>query len=94
MQLTNEEITAIWDGMPDGQEGFRITWGYQQFARAVIKAHDDKLATLLEEVLAEFSAMTDATERWNAAVETIVGRHPESGIDVARARAVIAKATA
>jgi hypothetical protein len=50
-----------------------------------VDAHDDVLQTLI--------GMTDATERWNTAVEQIIGKHPDSGIDVARARAVIAKAT-
>ena len=51
-----------------------------------VDAHDDVLQALI--------GMTEATERWNAAVEQIIGKQPDSGIDVARARAVIAQATA
>lgn len=50
-----------------------------------VDMHDEVLQTLI--------GMTEATERWNDAVEKIIGKQPDSGIDVARARAVIAKAT-
>lgn len=51
------------------------------------------LIAAAEEVLETLIGMTEATERWNTAVEQIIGKQPDSGIDVSRARAVIAKAT-
>ena len=93
MNLSNEQINEIWNGMPGGFEGFCKQWGFQQFARAVIAAHDDNLSERFGEVLSALIGMTEATERWNDAVEKIIGRQPDSGIDVARARAVIARAT-
>lgn len=141
MYLTNEQIEAIWNGMPGGHDGFCKRWGYIQFANEVINAlfgeastdiqwtgdidtdtailvldrldvapdqdaRVDQLTTLVrrlgerarkseysEEVLQALIGMTDATERWNQAVEKIIGRLPETGIDVARCRAVIRRAT-
>jgi hypothetical protein len=33
--MTDDQITAIWDGMPGK---FMVEWGYQQFARKVLEA--------------------------------------------------------
>lgn len=93
MSLTDEQITEIWNGMPGGPGGFRKQWGYQQFAKAVIEAHDNELEQRFNDVLQALIGMTEATERWNDAVEKIIGKQPDSGIDVARARAVIARET-
>ncbi|HEX7909948.1 MAG TPA: hypothetical protein VF534_17910 [Paraburkholderia sp.] len=36
--MTDNQITAIWDGMPGGFSGFCVHWGYQQFARKILEA--------------------------------------------------------
>lgn len=60
-------------------------------ARKEVCRRNASLIATAEEVLAALIGMTEATERWNASVEQIIGKQPDSGIDVARARAVIAK---
>jgi hypothetical protein len=47
----------------------------------LVDAHRDATEVLV--------GISDATERWNIAVEKILGRQLESGIDVAKARAAI-----
>ncbi|PFH12910.1 hypothetical protein [Burkholderia sp. JKS000303] len=34
--LTDEQITAVWNSMPGGFDGFLKSWGYIQFARALL----------------------------------------------------------
>jgi hypothetical protein len=70
--------SAAWlDGLVQGHVHNLRRWALE------VDAHEEVLQTLI--------GMTEATERWNASVEQIIGRQPDSGIDVARARAVIAK---
>jgi hypothetical protein len=38
--LTNEQITDIWNSMPGGCDGFLKSWGYIQFARALLAASE------------------------------------------------------
>jgi hypothetical protein len=42
--LTDERIVSIWEGMPDGASGFRKSWGYLQFARALLAASNGEQA--------------------------------------------------
>ncbi|WP_175777455.1 hypothetical protein [Burkholderia anthina] len=35
--LTDDEITAVWNSMPGGFDGFLKSWGYIQFARALLE---------------------------------------------------------
>ncbi|QGZ66410.1 hypothetical protein [Paraburkholderia acidisoli] len=35
--MTNDEIAAIWNGMPGGYDGFCKTWGFIQFARRILE---------------------------------------------------------
>ena len=37
--LTNEQISAIAEGMPGGIDGFCKGWGWQQFAKAIESEH-------------------------------------------------------
>jgi len=37
--LSDEQIDAIAESMPDGISGFLKTWGWRQFARAIEDAH-------------------------------------------------------
>ena len=34
--ITDAQIDAVFDAMPDGVSGFLKSWGYRQFARAVV----------------------------------------------------------
>lgn len=36
--LTDEQIDAVFNQMPDGASGFLKTWGYRQFARSLLEA--------------------------------------------------------
>lgn len=36
MNITDEQIEQTWNSMPDGPDGFRKSWGYLQFARAIL----------------------------------------------------------
>jgi hypothetical protein len=36
MEMTDDEIIAIWESMPGGAKGFCRDWGYLQFARRLI----------------------------------------------------------
>lgn len=37
------------------------------------------------------SGMADATEKWNIGIERIIGKQPDSGIDVERAKAALSR---
>lgn len=36
--MTDDEIIAIWEGMPGGYSGFLKEWGYLQFANKLLEA--------------------------------------------------------
>lgn len=36
MNITDAQIEQTWNSMPDGPDGFRKSWGYLQFARAIL----------------------------------------------------------
>jgi hypothetical protein len=44
VRLTDDQIVSIWEGMPDGASGFRKSWGYLQFARALLAASNGEQA--------------------------------------------------
>lgn len=44
-----------------------------------------------KELLEALKDMVENTKRWNAAVEAIIGRLPETGIDLVNAEMVIAR---
>ena len=44
------------------------------------------------DLLLALEAMIRATESWNASVEKIIGRQPQTGIDLQHAKRVAAKA--
>jgi hypothetical protein len=35
-EMTDEQIVEAWNAMPDGDKGFMKSWGYLQFARAIL----------------------------------------------------------
>ncbi len=47
--------------------------------------------TAINELKAALTGMVESTERWNAAVQKIIGSQPETGIDLARAKDVLKK---
>lgn len=58
---------------------------------------DERVAEIIEnasgvnELVAALSSIVDATEKWNAAVETIIGKQPNTGIGLAAAQELLKK---
>lgn len=75
--MTDDEITAIWNGMPGGHAGFLIDWGYLTFARKLLETAErpaPELQPLKEELRfcvdnGQFGPRTGAALRW--AIEAI-----------------------
>lgn len=69
--MTDDQITAIWNSMPGGHAGFYKEWGYQQFARKLLEAVE-KPAPDLQPLKAELrwcidhasGPRTESTLRW------------------------------
>ena len=52
--MSDDQIDVVFNAMPDGAQGFLKSWGYRQFARALLKAagHDSEVERLRDALAA------------------------------------------
>lgn len=56
-----------------------------------VEARTAEQSTLVAELAEALREVIDRVDRWNAAVESIIGKQPDTGIGLARAKAALAK---
>ena len=64
--MTDEQIDAVFEAMPDGSKGWLKSWGYRQFARALLEAsgHDKEVERLREVLDVSLRPRAPMTQGW------------------------------
>lgn len=68
MALTDDQIEVIFNSMPGGPRGFCKEWGYVQFARCIMAAHNAELVNRAARAEQELEAMR---RRWDMLVQIV-----------------------